>query len=474
MHFRFLIIFIILLCVFSKDLYEVLGVSKTATDREIKKAYKRLALKYHPDRNKGKNTQKQFIEVSQAYEILKNPQKRKQYDMYGSQEENQYDEEEQQTGESNPFGFSLTSMDFNLTFKIPLKYDEDEQLFHHKPKFREIDLIQFKSILENNYHFSHIPQFIYVFPTIGFCESCSKATRILDASKERLKGLAHFKMLGVESKHQISLKGLTKIPVVLFVLHGKISIFHINNSIKFDKFTNFVHENYPKVNVPILENSQDMEKFLNNDGISIILFSKYKEPTSIEKELYYNYKDYHSFAHVHVSSNSHWAFDEFIELSNSGLPSICIQTKNETNTEYQFVDSLNREGLIEVIRENGIEKIPLLKSNEMLIDNCYGIYCVIFSSEKKTDSSFLHKIFEFTKKIKALNYRIGIINSFQMLKNSLNFSNSNKILFILNLKSKEYLGYNGTDFSDKTLKEWFISIPKLKFTKFSTLNLHKN
>jgi len=66
------------------DYYKVLGVSKSATQAEIKKAYKRLAKQYHPDRNQGdKAAENRFKEVSEAYQSLSDPEKRKQYDMFG-------------------------------------------------------------------------------------------------------------------------------------------------------------------------------------------------------------------------------------------------------------------------------------------------------------------------------------------------------------------------------------------------------
>lgn len=69
----------------AKDLYEALGLSKGATDDEIKKAYRKLAKKYHPDLNPGdKEAEAKFKEISEAYEILSDPQKRSNYDQFGT------------------------------------------------------------------------------------------------------------------------------------------------------------------------------------------------------------------------------------------------------------------------------------------------------------------------------------------------------------------------------------------------------
>ena len=85
-----------------KDYYELLAVNRNASEEEIKKAYRKLALKYHPDRNPGdKQAEERFKEVSEAYQVLSDPQKRAQYDQFGHAA----------FGEGGPFagGFDFTA-----------------------------------------------------------------------------------------------------------------------------------------------------------------------------------------------------------------------------------------------------------------------------------------------------------------------------------------------------------------------------
>ena len=86
-----------------RDYYDVLGVSKTANADELKKAYRKLALKYHPDRNKGNaEAEEKFKEVNEAYSVLSDETKRAQYDQLGP---DAFEQAQQGGGPGgNPFG----------------------------------------------------------------------------------------------------------------------------------------------------------------------------------------------------------------------------------------------------------------------------------------------------------------------------------------------------------------------------------
>lgn len=67
----------------NQDYYSILGVSKNASPEELKKAYRKMALEYHPDRNKTKEAEDKFKQINEAYEVLSDPQKKQMYDQYG-------------------------------------------------------------------------------------------------------------------------------------------------------------------------------------------------------------------------------------------------------------------------------------------------------------------------------------------------------------------------------------------------------
>ncbi len=101
-----------------RDYYDVLGVSRNATATEIKSAYRKLALKWHPDKNKNKKeAETKFKEINEAYEILSNPEKKKTYDQFGhsafdpSMGGNPFSRAGHQAG---PFTYSFTGQGINM------------------------------------------------------------------------------------------------------------------------------------------------------------------------------------------------------------------------------------------------------------------------------------------------------------------------------------------------------------------------
>lgn len=122
-----------------KDYYKILGVQKTANDQQLKKAYRKLAIKYHPDKNKGnKQAQEKFKQISQAYSVLSDPQKRKQYDNpnvrfnpfqnngfnSGFSSENMQDIFNSVFGNGGFGGFQTHFQNNNLSVRVTITFDQ--------------------------------------------------------------------------------------------------------------------------------------------------------------------------------------------------------------------------------------------------------------------------------------------------------------------------------------------------------------
>ncbi|PWA28506.1 hypothetical protein CCH79_00016324, partial [Gambusia affinis] len=96
-----------------KDYYDILGVPKGASERQIKKAFHRLAMKFHPDKYKSPDAEVRFREIAEAYEVLSDKSRRREYDQFG---DDMYTGQTQRAGAHQPFTFNFDDMfkDFNI------------------------------------------------------------------------------------------------------------------------------------------------------------------------------------------------------------------------------------------------------------------------------------------------------------------------------------------------------------------------
>ncbi len=116
-----------------KDYYDILGLDHSATKEDIKKAYRKLALKYHPDKNKEKGAEEKFKEISEAYAVLYDDEKRKMYDQYGHAGiDQQYTTED--IFRTTDFGDIFRGMGFDFDDIFEQFFGRRTGFIHHRPR----------------------------------------------------------------------------------------------------------------------------------------------------------------------------------------------------------------------------------------------------------------------------------------------------------------------------------------------------
>ena len=115
----------------AKDYYQLLGVSRDASERDIKKAFRKLAVKYHPDKNKAADAEDKFREIAKAYEVLSDKDKRKRYDQFGDEEGSGFS-----SGGDQHFNFNEFFKNFDNHFQFHTSGEGHHNKEHFQQHFR--------------------------------------------------------------------------------------------------------------------------------------------------------------------------------------------------------------------------------------------------------------------------------------------------------------------------------------------------
>ncbi|XP_043429760.1 dnaJ homolog subfamily C member 16 isoform X2 [Prionailurus bengalensis] len=294
---QFLIVLVLVLQILSAldfDPYRVLGVSRTASQADIKKAYKKLAREWHPDKNKDPGAEDKFIQISKAYEILSNEEKRSNYDHYGDAGENQGYQKQQQRE------YRFRHFHENFYF--------DESFFHFPFNSERRDSIDEKYLL----HFSHYvnevvpdsfkkPYLIKI--TSDWCFSCIHIEPVWKEVVQELEGLGvgiGVVHAGYERRLAHHL-GAHSTPSILGIINGKISFFH--NAVVRENLRQFVESLLPGNLVEKVTN-KNYVRFLSgwqqDNKPHVLLFDQMPVVPLLYKLTAFAYKDYLSFGYVHV------------------------------------------------------------------------------------------------------------------------------------------------------------------------------
>uniref|UniRef100_A0A4X2JXF0 DnaJ homolog subfamily C member 16 n=1 Tax=Vombatus ursinus TaxID=29139 RepID=A0A4X2JXF0_VOMUR len=298
LSWQFLIVLVLSLQILSAldlDPYRVLRVSRAASQADIKKAYKKLAREWHPDKNKDPGAEDKFIQISKAYEILSNEEKRSNFDRYGDAGENTGYHQAQQ-----PQGHHFHHFHDSFYF--------DESFFHFPFHSERRDSSDEKYLL----HFSHYvnevvpdsfrkPYLIKI--TSDWCFSCIHIEPVWKEVVQELEGLGvgiGVVHAGYERRLAHHL-GAHSTPSILGIINGKISFFH--NAVVRENLRQFVESLIPG-NLVEKVTDKNYVRFLSGwqqeNKPHVLLFDHMPLAPLLYKLIAFAYKDYLSFGYVYV------------------------------------------------------------------------------------------------------------------------------------------------------------------------------
>ncbi|CAH1775721.1 unnamed protein product [Owenia fusiformis] len=264
MSFRlfFLFVLCIIYVVVAEDLYGILGVAKSASPRQIKNAYKKLARQWHPDKNKDdREATEKFMKINEAYETLSDPEKRSDYDNFGTTSAR---EENHMRREHDPFAhFFGGGGGFGR--------GRESSFGKHRMTFMHF---QNKVLAESHYR----PFVVYAYT--DFCFGCMQTEHIWEKITQDL----HVMGLGYGSVHAnmdgrlVSKLHISQVPQIVAVVNGRIQ--HFSQRIGVQELRSFIRSLFPSDIITKLDDSNYVD-YINgwhDNRVRAVLFDDRREP----------------------------------------------------------------------------------------------------------------------------------------------------------------------------------------------------
>ncbi|XP_064160178.1 dnaJ homolog subfamily C member 16-like [Anguilla rostrata] len=267
--------------------YKVLGVAKSASHAEIKKAYKRLVREWHPDKNRDPGAEDMFIKISKSYEILSNEEKRANYDQYGQMDENRQHAQPHQ-------GFRHFHDNFYF----------DESFFHFPRASR--DFADSKYALHYTQYMSDVVPDSFKRPylikiTSDWCFTCIHIEPVWKETVQDLEGLGvGIGVVDVGYERRLANQlGAHRTPSILGLINGKVTFFHY--SIVKEHLRQFVEDLLPQKLVEKVTDRNYLD-FLNSwheeNKPHVLLFDQVPTVPLLYKLAAFAFKDYVRFGYV--------------------------------------------------------------------------------------------------------------------------------------------------------------------------------
>uniref|UniRef100_A0A671U0N4 DnaJ homolog subfamily C member 16 n=1 Tax=Sparus aurata TaxID=8175 RepID=A0A671U0N4_SPAAU len=372
------------------DPYKILGVTRSASQAEIKKVYKRLAKEWHPDKNKNPGAEDMFIKITKSYEILSNEDKRANYDRYG------------QTDDTQPYGGSRYGHRHDSFY-----FDESFFNFPFNSKNHR-DFADSKYILHFNQYVNDVVPDSYKRPylikiTSDWCFSCIHIEPVWKEVVQEMETLGvgiGVVDVGYERRLANHL-GAHRTPSILGVINGKVTFFHY--AVAKEHLRQFVEDLLPQRLVERVTDKNDLQ-FLNSwhelNKPHVLLFDQVPVVPLLYKLTAFAYKDYLQFGYVDQGLSETANLQKQFNINTYAPTMLVFKENTDKPADIIQAKGMKKQIIDEFMSNNKFLLVPRLV-NQKLFDELCPVkqfhrrrkYCVLLITGDEETFSFGNQAF---------------------------------------------------------------------------------
>ncbi|XP_041837206.1 dnaJ homolog subfamily C member 16-like [Melanotaenia boesemani] len=341
------------------DPYKILGVSRSASQAEIKRAYKSLAREWHPDKNKDPKAEDMFIKISKSYEILSNEERRSNFDRYGQMDENQ------PFGQSQHHGFR--------SFHNSFYFDES---FFHFPRSR--DFADSKYMLHHAQFNSDVLPDSYKRPylikvTSEWCFACIHIEPVWKDTVLELEPLGvgiGIVDLGYERRLANQL-GAHRAPSIIGLVNGRLTFFH--QAVVRELLRQFIEDLLPQKLVERI-NDNNYRAFLDSWHLenkpSLLLFDQVPVVPLLYKLTAFAFRDYIRFGYVDQGETHSTQLVRQFNINTYAPTMLLFKENTEKPVDVIQARGMKKQIMDEFVSNNKFLQVPRLVSQKLFDELC--------------------------------------------------------------------------------------------------------
>lgn len=336
------------------DPYKILGVGRSASQAEIKRAYKTLAKEWHPDKNKDPKAEDMFIKVSKSYEILSNEERRSNFDRYGQMDENQ------PFGQSQHHGFR--------SFHNSFYFDES---FFHFPRSR--DFADSKYLLHHAQFNSDVlpdshkrPYLIKV--TSEWCFACIHIEPVWKETVQELEPLGvgiGIVDLGYERRLASQL-GAHRAPSIIGLVNGRVTFFH--QAVVREHLRQFIEDLLPqKLVEKITDNNYlaFLDSWRAENKPSVLLFDQVPVIPFLYKLTAFAFRNYVRFGYVDQGDTHNTRLLRQFNINTYAPTMLLFKEDTEKPLDIIQARGMKRQIMDEFVSNNKFLQVPRLVNQQL-------------------------------------------------------------------------------------------------------------